>query len=225
MGLHGKNKNRWAEPSLPTYFISFGAFRILLPHGLGEGAEGLLLLAVQGGGDGDPDGDELVAPAPAIHRGDTLAPEAEHRPRLGALGHGVFHISIDGGDHQLGSQGGLGEGDGMFIVDRRAVPLEFVAGAHGDRDEQIARRAAVDSGSTLPPAGMETVILRCFFTCPLPLHSLQGWWMIFPAPRQRVQGAVVEKVKAPPPRWMRITPEPRQSGQVSALVPGAQPEP
>ena len=36
---------------------------------------------------------------------------------------------------------------------------------------------------------------------------------------------VVAKVKAPPPRWMRMVPLPWQSGQTSAVVPGAQPLP
>ncbi len=49
--------------------------------------------------------------------------------------------------------------------------------------------------------------------------------MILPVPLQRVQGAVVEKVKAPPPRWTRMTPAPRQSGQVSGVEPPAQPVP
>ena len=75
------------------------------------------------------------------------------------------------------------------------------------------------------PAGMLTVSFRCLRTEPVPPQSLQGVWMILPVPRQRVQGALVEKVKAPPPRWMRIWPVPRQSGQVSAVVPGAQPLP
>ncbi len=70
-----------------------------------------------------------------------------------------------------------------------------------------------------------TVIFLCLRTVPEPWQVEQGVWMIFPVPWQRVQGALVAKVKAPPPRWMRMTPVPRQSGQVSAVVPLAQPVP
>jgi len=64
-----------------------------------------------------------------------------------------------------------------------------------------------------------------FFTLPLPLQALQGLWMIFPVPRQRAQAAVLEKAKPPVRCCTRTTPVPRQSGQVSAVVPGSQPEP
>ena len=75
------------------------------------------------------------------------------------------------------------------------------------------------------PAGMVTDT-RCFFrTLPDPPHFLQGVWMIFPVPRHLEQVVVVEKAKPPAPRWMRTWPAPRQSGQVSAVVPAAQPEP
>ena len=46
-----------------------------------------------------------------------------------------------------------------------------------------------------------------------------------PVPRHLEQVVVVEKAKPPAPRWMRTWPAPRQSGQVSAVVPAAQPEP
>ena len=43
--------------------------------------------------------------------------------------------------------------------------------------------------------------------------------MIFPVPRQRAQAAVLEKAKPPVRCCTRTTPVPRQSGQVSAVVP------
>ena len=49
--------------------------------------------------------------------------------------------------------------------------------------------------------------------------------MILPLPPHLGQVVVVAKVKAPPPRWIRIWPLPWQSGQTSAVVPGAQPVP
>ena len=49
--------------------------------------------------------------------------------------------------------------------------------------------------------------------------------MSLPVPRHLEQGAVVEKAKPPPPRCIRTWPEPRQSGHISAVVPGAQPVP
>mgnify|MGYP007060495974 CR=1 FL=1 len=55
----------------------------VLAHGLSEGPQGLLLLPVEGGGDLDPDGDVLVAPAPASQLRDTLPPQAEGGPGLG----------------------------------------------------------------------------------------------------------------------------------------------
>ena len=58
------------------------------------------------------------------------------------------------------------------------------------------------------PAGMVTDSFFCRRTLPAPPQDLQGWWMIFPVPRQRVQAAVVEKEKPPPPRWIRTTPLP-----------------
>ena len=54
----------------------------ILAHGLSEGPQGLLLLPVQGGGDLDPDGDVLVAPAPAPQLRDALPPQAEPAGRL-----------------------------------------------------------------------------------------------------------------------------------------------
>ena len=75
------------------------------------------------------------------------------------------------------------------------------------------------------PAGMVTVMRRCLRTLPVPPQLLQGWWMILPLPPHLGQVVVVAKVKAPPPRWMRIWPLPWQSGQISAVVPGAQPVP
>ena len=49
--------------------------------------------------------------------------------------------------------------------------------------------------------------------------------MILPVPRQREQGAVLEKAKPPVRCCTRTTPVPRQSGQVSAVVPGSAPDP
>ena len=75
------------------------------------------------------------------------------------------------------------------------------------------------------PAGTVTGT-RCFFrTLPAPPQVLQGVWMSFPVPRHLAQGLVVEKENPPAPLWMRTWPMPRQSGQVSAVVPAAQPEP
>ena len=75
------------------------------------------------------------------------------------------------------------------------------------------------------PAGMVTISFFCRRTLPAPLQVLQGWWMILPVPRHLGQVVVVEKAKPPPPRWMRTVPLPWQSGQISAVVPGAQPLP
>ena len=65
----------------------------------------------------------------------------------------------------------------------------------------------------------------CFLTLPAPPQALQGLWMILPVPRHLEQGAVLVKAKPPAPRWMRTVPVPRQSGQISAVVPDSQPEP
>ena len=58
------------------------------------------------------------------------------------------------------------------------------------------------------PAGILTVIFRFFRTDPAPLQVLQGVWMSLPVPPHLGQLVVVAKENAPPPRWMRMVPEP-----------------
>ena len=75
------------------------------------------------------------------------------------------------------------------------------------------------------PAGMDTLMVRRCRTLPLPWHSWQGWWMILPVPPHFWQG-IWDCMTPKGVRWARMTvPVPRQSGQISGVVPGAQPLP
>ena len=76
---------------------------VMLLQGFAELPQGLLLLPVEAPGGLDVYGDELVAPSPAVDHGDALALEPEGGAGLGALGQGVGHLAVDGGDLQEGA--------------------------------------------------------------------------------------------------------------------------
>ena len=82
-------------------------FVVALAQGLAEPLQGFLLLPVQVPGRLNGNGDILVAPAPAVKHRDALAPQPEHSAGLGALGDGILHPPIDGGDLQLRAQDDL----------------------------------------------------------------------------------------------------------------------
>ena len=62
-------------------------------------------------------------------------------------------------------------------------------------------------------------------TAPLPRQVGQGWWIILPVPPQRWQGPLLCTMPKGVRFVVRTVPLPLQSGQVSAVVPGAQPVP
>ena len=114
--IHG-----WASLFLEE---ALALFIVALAQGLAEPAQGLLLLFVQVPGRLDGHGDILVAPAPAVEHRDTFALEAEDRAGLSALGDGILHLAVDGGNLQLCPQHRLGKGNGSLAEHIHAVPAE-----------------------------------------------------------------------------------------------------
>ena len=128
-------------------------FVVALAQQVAELLQGFLLLLVQIFRGLDIDGDVLVAPAPAVQRGDALAPQAEHAAGLGALGDVVLHLAVDGGDLQRAAQHRLGVGDGGLAEYGGTLPAEDLVGLHHHGDQQVAAGAAVLTGVALSPQG------------------------------------------------------------------------
>ena len=124
-----------------------------LPHGLGVGQQGVLLLPGEVGGHLHLDGDNQIPPAPAADAGRALAPEGDPAPRLGARRKAVLDGPVDALDLDLAPQRCLGEAHRMDGVQVRAVPLE--PGVRGDRHhhQQIPGGAAVEAAVALAPHG------------------------------------------------------------------------
>lgn len=77
-----------------------GIFRLHtgVPGALTKAAEKLLLLPGQLCGRFHHHGDQLISPGLAVDKGDALAPKAEDRAGLGALGNGIADLPVQGGD-------------------------------------------------------------------------------------------------------------------------------
>ena len=75
------------------------------------------------------------------------------------------------------------------------------------------------------PAGMFTLIFLLRLTAPLPRQAGQGLWIILPEPPHLGQGPLLCTMPKGVRFVVRTLPVPWQSGQVSAVVPGAQPVP
>ena len=108
--------------------------------------QGIALRLVQLFGDLHLALDVHIAAATAVQVLDTLAAQAEGGAALGALGHGVLHLAVNGGHGDAVAQHRLTVSDGHgdpYIV---AVALEHLAGAHRDHDDHITGRTAVGTG-------------------------------------------------------------------------------
>ena len=140
--------------SLLEFTEELAAFLVIIvSHAFSELLQCIFLLPVQVPGGLNVNGDVLVAPAPAVEDGNALAPQPEHGAGLGALGDGVFHPAVDGGDLQLRAQHRLGEGDGGLAEHGGALPAEDLVGPHHHGNQQVAAGAAVGACVALAPQG------------------------------------------------------------------------
>ena len=126
---------------------------ILLPAGLRELTERVLLLLGQSSGNLHVHGaDEITAAAVGgIDVGNTLTPQSEDGAGLGALLDLVLDRTLQGGHVDLRAQSGLGDGDGHLALDVHAVPLENAVGTNHDLDDEIPRGASVLALAALTP--------------------------------------------------------------------------
>ena len=148
----------------------------------------------------DDDLDQLVAAAPAADVGHPPPLEPEHVAALGPLGDVQPVRAVEGGDLDLGAEGGLGEADRHLADQVVAAPLEERVLADHDLDPEVA------------PG--RTGVARLALVAELEPHaaldargdSTLSWATAAtrPAPRQFGQGSVIR------------TPSPPQAGQVVA---------
>lgn len=126
-------------------------FKILMIEGLGKFLEQVLLLFGKAAGDLHLYGDVKIAFCLGIDAGDALAAEAEGTAGLSAFGQIIFHLTLQGGNLQFSTQGGIGEADGDLAIQIGAPPLKQGMGAHTDADIDIAVGTAVAARVGLVP--------------------------------------------------------------------------
>lgn len=139
-----------ADATLSEKLLRFGeeglfGFGVLLSEFVGEGLKFFTLPDVELGGDGDFDGDVEVAMAVFAENFEALATKSEGGAILGAGGDLDAGAAFEGGDAELASEGGLGEGEGHVAVEVVALALKDLVGSDANDDVEIAGGATFDA--------------------------------------------------------------------------------
>ena len=121
-------------------------FVVLLFQGALKLLQGIPLGLVQLLGDLHLTLDVHIAPAAAVQILDALAAQAEGGAALGAFGHGVLHLAVNGRHGDAVAQNRLAVGNGHRDPDIIAIALEHLAGPDRDHHDHITGRAAVGTG-------------------------------------------------------------------------------
>ena len=195
----------------------------------------VLLLVAERLGHVDHHADQQVAPAPALDAGHAQAPQPEHAPGLGAVGHDdLDSASVERLERDGDAEGGLARAHVQVVAEVVAVAGEARVGGDPEVDVEVAGGPAAGSGRAVagqaegvavgdargdvdrvgaldrPPALAPAVGARARrSTWPRPPHWGQGRAVtIWPSIDWRI--------------W-RTWPAPSHVGQVSGWVPGAAP--